>query len=419
MMIVLLPALAAAWTLDAGARIAHTSAPATHDGLASILDLQKAEQFCTEQGLSEAQLRSVYTHLFRRGGEFTKSALHDAGLSAAASSALCDHFVGSTSRVVERVPSEGGMKLVVELASGHRVEMALILHEHRSSGSQRCTVCVSSQVGCSRGCSFCATGTMGLNKNLGAAEILEQVWHARNEVPAGYEVRNVVFMGMGEPLDNFDAVVAALRGLTHQALFDLSAKHLTVSTVGASPDRIRRLADLAPKVRLALSLHSATLPLRAELIPSATSMPELTAALDYHAHVTRSGVMIEYLLIDGVNDREEDADALAAFCADRNAAAARVTPPLSRKEARAAAGYVNLIPFNPTEAGDAHGYKTPSDAAVGAFHARLREEHGVNALVRWSSATGRDANGACGQLVTAKGGRTRLRAPRVASSSTK
>ena len=97
-------------------------------------------------------------------------------------------------------------------------------------------------------------------------------------------------------------------------------------------------------------------------------------------------------------------------------AAARVTPPLSRKEARAAAGYVNLIPFNPTEAGDAHGYRTPSDAAVGAFHARLREEHGVRALVRWSSATGRDANGACGQLVTAKGGRTRLRVPRVAST---
>ena len=169
-------------------------------------------------------------------------------------------------------------------------------------------------------------------------------------------------------------------------------------------------------MRLALSLHSATLPLRAELIPSATSMPELTDALDYHAHKTRSGVMLEYLLIDGVNDREEDADALAAFCADRNAAAARVTPPLSRKEARAAAGYVNLIPFNPTEAGDAHGYRTPSDSAVGAFHARLREEHGVHALVRWSSATGRDANGACGQLVTAKGGRARLRMPRVAKN---
>ena len=340
-MLLALRSLATSWTLDAGARMSPPAAAASpHDASpgASILDLQRAERWCTDAGLSEAQLRSVYGHLFRRGGAFTPAALHEAGLSAASATALCDAFDGVTSRVVERVPSEGGMKLVVELPSGQRVEMALILHDHKSSGGKRCTVCVSSQVGCSRACSFCATGTMGLRSNLDAAQILEQVWHARNEVPPGYEVRNVVFMGMGEPLDNFDAVVASLRGLTHQALFDLSAKHLTVSTVGASPDRIRRLADLAPKVRLALSLHSATLPLRAELIPSATSMPELTDALDYHAHKTRSGVMLEYLLIDGVNDREEDADALAAFCADRNAAAARVTPPLSRKEARANEG---------------------------------------------------------------------------------
>jgi len=109
--------------------------------------------------------------------------------------------------------------------------------------------------------------------------------------------------------------------------------------------------------------------------------------------------MIEYLLIDRVNDRECDADALAAFCAQRDEAASVVTPPLSRKEARTAAGYVNLIPFNPTEAGTLNGYLTPSDAAVERFHARLRNEHGVNALVRWTSAVGRDANGACGQLV--------------------
>ena len=118
--------------------------------------------------------------------------------------------------------------------------------------------------------------------------------------------------------------------------------------------------------------------------------------------------MVEYLLIDAVNDRDSDADALAAFCAERAAAAAPAAaggaagggaPALSRKEARAAAGYVNLIPFNPTEAGALHGYATPSDAAVERFHARLRDEHGVNALVRWTSAVGRDANGACGQLV--------------------
>jgi adenine C2-methylase RlmN of 23S rRNA A2503 and tRNA A37 len=313
---------------------------------------------------------------------------------------MCAYFAGvTTSKVVQRVPSEGGLKLVVELASGHRVETVLILHDHKSSGTTRCTVCVSSQVGCARACSFCATGTMGIVANLHSAEILEQVWHARNEVPQGYSVRNVVFMGMGEPLDNFDALHGALRGLTHQALFDLSSKHLTVSTVGALPERIRRLADVAPKVRLALSLHSATLPLRQRLIPSATSMPALTSALDYHARTTRCGLMVEYLLIDGLNDNDADADALAGFCAERDAAFADVAPPLSRKQARAAAGYVNLIPFNPTAAGDANGYATPSDERVERFHSRLREKHGVNALVRWTSTVGRDAQGACGQLV--------------------
>ena len=398
-----------AWTLDAGARMAAPTHPtAAHvAGGGGILDLTQAERWCTDNGLSERHLLSVYRHLFRRDGEFTPDALHSAAeLPRGKADELCSRFSGgvATSRVVQRVPSEGGLKLVVELASGHRVETVLILHDHESSGKSRCTVCVSSQVGCARACSFCATGTMGLLSNLGGAEILEQVWHARNEVPAGYAVRNVVFMGMGEPLDNFDELLAALRGLTHQALFDLSAKHLTVSTVGASPDKIRRLADEAPRVRLALSLHSATLPLRKELIPSATSMPQLTAALDYHARATRCGLMVEYLLIDAVNDRASDADALAAFCAERAAAAAvsatgEGLAALSRKEARAATGYVNLIPFNPTAAGALHGYATPSDEAVGRFHARLRDEHGVNALVRWTSAVGRDANGACGQLV--------------------
>ena len=395
----------AAWTLDTGARIG--SSPnklvANSDTPASILDLPRAEQWATDAGLSERHLLNVYRHLFRRGGEFTPAAIHnDAEMPKAAAVAMCEGFSGSTSHVVRRVPSEGGLKLVVELASGHRVETVLILHEHRSSGKRRCTVCVSSQVGCARACSFCATGTMGLRANLGAAEVLEQVWHARREAPEGYDVRNVVFMGMGEPLDNMEALLDTLRGLTHQALFGLSAKQLTVSTVGASPEKIRRLADEAPRVRLALSLHSATLPLRAQLIPSATSMEELNAALDYHAHTTRCGLMVEYLLIHDVNDRDCDADALAAFCAERTVAALATTPsdaPLSKKAARAATGYVNLIPFNPTEAGSQHGYSTPSDEAVERFHARLRDEHGVNALIRWTSAVGRDANGACGQLV--------------------
>jgi len=384
----------AAWTLEAGARIprrpqAHH--PSDESPSTSILDLSAAEDFATEAGLTEAQLRSVYTHLFRRGGSFEPEALHSGvGLSKAASTLLCDRFTHLSSQVIERVPSEGGLKLVIELASGHRVETVLIVHEHKSSGRRRCTVCVSSQVGCARACTFCATGTMGMRAQLTAAEILEQVWHARAEAGALSEVRNVVYMGMGEPLDNFDAVCASLRGLTHQSLYDFGAKHITVSTVGASPTRIRELADTAPSVRLALSLHAATQPLRASLIPSATTLEDLTAALDYHREVTQCGLMVEYLLIAGVNDRPCDADALAAFCVEREAVAS---------QKGRAKGYVNLIPFNPTEAGTLHGYEAPSDEAVAHFHERLRSLHGVNALVRWTSASGRDASGGCGQLV--------------------
>ena len=197
-----LAATSAAWTLEAGARIAASPGIGATDGASrSILNLPIAEQWCTDAGLSERHLLSVYRHLFRRGGEFTAEALNqEAELPRAAANAMFEHFSGvETSRIVKRVPSEGGLKLVVELSSGQKVETVLILHDHKSTGNSRCTVCVSSQVGCARACSFCATGTMGLRAQLSGAEILEQVWHARKEVASlGYRVRNVVFMGMGE-----------------------------------------------------------------------------------------------------------------------------------------------------------------------------------------------------------------------------
>jgi len=261
LVLVALVARGASWTLDSGARIAAAAVRPNGPGVRpngpggagprSILDLHSAEEWCTAAGLSEGHLLRVYGHLFRRSGAFAADALHrDAGLARETASAMCDAFAGLTSRVVERVASAGGLKLVVELGGGARVETVLVLHDHESSGGKRCTVCVSSQVGCARGCTFCATGTMGLLGNLAGSEILEQVWHARAEAPDGYDVRNVVFMGMGEPLDNYSALLDALRGLTHQALFDLSAKRVTVSTVGAEPEKIRALARDAPSARL-------------------------------------------------------------------------------------------------------------------------------------------------------------------------
>ncbi len=150
-------ALLLSWTLDSGARIpavrrSSSSIPSsTYSSPASVLALPHIEEFCNAAGLSERHLLNVYRHLFRRGGELSAAALRsEAEMPKAAAEALCEHFVIVTSTVVKRVPSEGGVKLVVELASGHHVETVLILHDHRSSGRSRCTVCVSSQVGCAR-----------------------------------------------------------------------------------------------------------------------------------------------------------------------------------------------------------------------------------------------------------------------------
>lgn len=158
-----------------------------------------------------------------------------------------------------------------------------------------------------------------------------------------------------------------------------------------------------PGVSLALSLHGAMQDVREELMPSArgvkgTTLDDLSEALDYHATTTGRGVMIECLLIDGVNDDDAAADALGAFCLERQR--------MQRKGGRVnlSVTCVNLIPYNPTSAGDRFDYKTPSHEKIATFASKLRDLYGVKTLVRWSSADGRDANGACGQLVTSISG---------------
>lgn len=385
------------------------------------------------------------------------------------------NFIPITSEIVNVRPSQsGGFKMVIRLQSGQMVETVIIRHDRSSNNNSnkdnkddqlyhsRYTVCVSSQVGCARACTFCATGSMGLRGQLSSVEILEQIWHAKQYLSLHQQqqyqtkntmknntekhkqqqnhnqIKNVVFMGMGEPLDNYNAVLEACRGLTHQCLFGLKAKQVTISTVGATPQKIRWLAEDAPSISLALSLHGATRALREELIPSARriqatsavenntenkdhtndrynndesrssnimrkkyvdSLDELGEALDFHAKCTGRGVMIEYLLINGVNDSIDAADALGLFVAKRQKAFEKSLSNFnSKSKSKKVMNFVNLIPYNPTLAGDNFGYETPSDERIDSFCIRLRENFGVRALVRWSSAGGRDADGACGQL---------------------
>jgi 23S rRNA (adenine2503-C2)-methyltransferase len=258
--------------------------------------------------------------------------------------------------------SDGTEKALFETHDGRPVEAVLMRYR-----DGRRSLCLSSQSGCPLTCTFCATGSMRFGRNLTASEILDQALHFRR-IEA---VDHAVFMGMGEPLMNVDAVLAACRRLPD---LGISTSHTAVSTVGWIPG-IERLTEEAPAVRLALSLHAADEALRSELMPVNDRYPlreVLAACLRWHER-RRRPVFVEYLMLDGVNDRYEQAVALARLLEPRRAFK------------------VNLIPYNPTDA----GFRGSTREAIAAFKAAL-EERGVPATVRLTR--GRDIAAACGQL---------------------
>ena len=265
--------------------------------------------------------------------------------------------------VARQVSRDGTEKYLWDLGDGEAVESVLI-----PEGRRR-TLCISSQVGCALGCVFCATGRMGFRRNLSAAEIAGQV---REVVllDAVLTPTNVVFMGMGEPLLNWEAVDTALTILNHPAGLGIGARHITVSTVGILPN-LDKLARRPEQFRLAISLHAPTPELRGELMPIERkySLPEVMAALSQF----RRRVTLEYVLIAGKNDGLEQADRLAEL-------------------ARPLGALVNLLPLHPGGAPDL----TPSSRAqMLAFERRLKG-HGVEAVLRRSR--GLDISAACGQL---------------------
>jgi 23S rRNA (adenine2503-C2)-methyltransferase len=280
---------------------------------------------------------------------------------------------------IERI-SDGGdtIKLVHQIDGGQLIETVLMLY------ADRATVCVSSQAGCAMGCGFCATGQAGFHRHLRAGEIVEQVVVASRRARAlDRRVSNVVFMGMGEPMANYENTWAATMQI-HDHL-GIGARHLTISTVGVVPG-IRRLADEALPVNLAVSLHAANNTLRDSLVPLNKRYPldELMHACSDYLLAKNRRLSFEWAMIDGVNDRPTDARELAVRC--RNL-------PLD--------AHVNLIPLNPTP-----GYGVPGTplARVRDFRDYL-ETLGVNATVRHNRGT--DIAAACGQLA----GSVRVAAP--------
>ena len=284
-------------------------------------------------------------------------------------------------------------KILLELSDGKLIESVLMLYPPIGESGARATVCVSTQAGCAFGCTFCATGQMGFDRHLSAGEIVAQVLFFARELRASPwvlkgdhegrpltpidHVTNIVLMGMGEPLHNYNNVLQALRILNSPGGFNLGARHMTVSTVGLVP-AIRKLSQEPLQVNLAISLHAPTDELRSQTMPVNRKFPlkELLAACQDYIAATGRQVTFEYVLLAGVNDTPEHAHQLGELLA-----------PLKQF------AHVNCIPVNATAA----GYRPPGDDAIHAFRGILFE-HGVSNTVR--AERGDDIAAACGQLRT-------------------
>jgi len=319
--------------------------------------------------------KQVWSQLWKRGATYDQMS----DISPALRGRLAEELPIGVEVLTERTADRGATRKALLRLGQHVVEAVLMGYP------DRVTVCISSQAGCAMGCTFCATGQMGLQNNLTAGEISAQAVWARREaarLPASTPQRltNVVFMGMGEPFANQRHVFASLSQLTDPAAFGLGARHITVSTVGIVPG-IERLAERAPQVGLAVSFHAASDELRNQLVPPNTRYPlhKLERAIADWRLRTRRRPSIEWALIDRVNDTTEQAELLAPI-------------------ARRLGAHVNLIPLNPT----------PGYPVLGSPPARIRrfvdalERLRVNVTVR--DTRGRSIDAACGQLALATTG---------------
>ncbi|MBL3598248.1 MAG: 23S rRNA (adenine(2503)-C(2))-methyltransferase RlmN [gamma proteobacterium endosymbiont of Lamellibrachia anaximandri] len=329
------------------------------------LDLKSMETFFVDLGSKAFHGRNVFKWIHKHGVvDFT--AMTDISkrlreqLEAVAEVRL-------PQLVFEQPSWDGTRKWVLELEDGQRIETVYIPDDGRS------TICVSSQVGCALDCSFCSTAQQGFNRNLSVAEIIGQVWVAAREL--GHSPTNVVMMGMGEPLANFDPVVTAMDIMQDDLAYMLSKYRVTISTSGIVP-ALRKLKEVSD-ISLAVSLHAPDNALRDELVPINRKYPLeelIPACRDFIEGDKRRKVTWEYVMLDGINDSIKHAKALIRLLEG--------TP-----------SKVNLIPFNPFPGSD---YKTSPPERVEAFRQRLKRS-GIIAMTR--KTRGGDIDAACGQLV--------------------
>ena len=351
-------------------------------------DLEALSAYCERLGEKRFRAVQLFRWIHQRGArDFDQ--MSDLAKSLRAKLAGCA-TIRPLPVISEHVSADGTVKWLFDVGAGNAVESVFIPEDDRG------TLCVSSQAGCAVGCRFCSTGHQGFSRNLSTGEILAQLWHAehslraRLKTPAGERViTNVVMMGMGEPLQNYGALVPALRVMLDDHGYGLSRRRVTVSTSGVVPFMERLREDLP--VALAVSLHAPDDALRDPLVPLNRKYPLaelLAASKGYLERAPRDFITFEYCMLDGVNDGDEQARALLALVGPKG--------PAGRVPCK-----FNLIPFNPFPAS---GLKRSSSERVQAF-AKILIEGGIVTTVR--KTRGDDIDAACGQLAGEVQDRTR------------
>jgi 23S rRNA (adenine2503-C2)-methyltransferase len=331
------------------------------------LELPELETLFEQRGLPRFRARQVFRWIWKRGvTDF--AAMSDVG--AALGADLGREFTVLTPSIARRDVSEDGtQKFVLTLGDGRQIESVFI------PDTPAQTFCISTQVGCAMGCAFCLTGKMGLVRHLSAAEIASQVRLLAHSLALHDQPFNIVLMGMGEPLHNYDATMKALRILNDEHGLDVGPRRITLSTVGLVP-MLEKLAQERLMPNLAISLHATTEQQRAAIVPPAKKylLQDILQACRRFPLSKRSRITFEYVLLAGVNDSPDDARRLARL--------------MSGVKAK-----VNLIPLN---AAAGIPFERPSDSRVDAF-ARILAEKRITVSVRKSR--GRDIRAACGQLI--------------------
>jgi len=331
------------------------------------LERAELETALEERGHKRFHARQIFQWIYRRGVTDV-AAMTD--LSRELRTSLADEFIVTTPQIVARERStDGTEKFLLQLADGRQIESVFI------PDTPSMTFCLSTQVGCAMACTFCLTGKMGLVRNLTAGEIAGQVRVLAGALDLRDRKFNIVLMGMGEPLHNYDETMRALRILNDEHGFAMSPRRMTLSTVGVLP-ALERMAREPIMPNLAISLHAPTDALRGQLVPlnKKYGVADIIAACRKFPLSKRSRITFEYVLLAGVNDSTEDARQLAKL--------------LSGVKSK-----VNLIPLN---AAPGIPFERPSDAAVDRF-AQILAERGLVVSVRKSR--GRDIRAACGQLI--------------------